>query len=139
MLLRTTLPEPVVVDRFHTDASPAALFGKLPDERNRFLFDSAGGPEDITRWSVFGTRPFLVARAYGTSVTITGEGGTTRRQMNPFDLVDELLEQFHMEPVAGLPPFCGGLTGYIAYDAGRCLERLPNTARTELPLPDLYL
>jgi para-aminobenzoate synthetase component I len=138
-LPQTTLPVPVIVDRFHTAASPAVLFGKLPAEQNRFLLDSAGGPADIARWSLFGTQPFLVVKVRGTDCEITSDRGTTRCQMNPFDLVDELLEEFRMEPVAGMPPFCGGLAGYIAYDAGRCLERLPSTARTELPVPDLYL
>ena len=45
-------------------------------------------------------------------------------------------------PSAGkdrLPPFRGGLMGYLGYDLGRRLERLPSIAAADLPLPDLRL
>ncbi len=40
---------------------------------------------------------------------------------------------------AGLPPFAGGLVGYLGYDLGRRLERLPSLAAADQPLPDLHL
>ena len=40
---------------------------------------------------------------------------------------------------AGTPPFAGGLVGYLAYDLGRRLERLPGVARVDQHLPLLRL
>ena len=40
---------------------------------------------------------------------------------------------------AGTPPFSGGLVGYLAYDLGRRLERLPGLARVDQHLPLLRL
>lgn len=37
------------------------------------------------------------------------------------------------------PPFRGGLAGYLAYDLGRRLERIPSLAAADQPLPDLRL
>ncbi len=34
-------------------------------------------------------------------------------------------------------PFTGGLVGYFGYETGRAVELLPDTARDDLPLPDL--
>ncbi|HEX6644927.1 MAG TPA: aminodeoxychorismate synthase component I [Gemmatimonadales bacterium] len=42
-------------------------------------------------------------------------------------------------PVPGLPPFQGGLAGYIGYEYGRVLERLPAPRSDDVPLPDLRL
>ena len=38
-----------------------------------------------------------------------------------------------------LPPFAGGLVGYLGYDVGRRLERLPSTAAADQDLPELRL
>jgi para-aminobenzoate synthetase component 1 len=40
---------------------------------------------------------------------------------------------------AKLPPFAGGLVGFLAYDLGRRLERLPEMARRDQDLPELRL
>ncbi len=37
----------------------------------------------------------------------------------------------------GLPPFQGGAIGYLAYELGRQLERLPARAVDDLNLPDM--
>ena len=39
----------------------------------------------------------------------------------------------------GLPPFQGGAAGYLAYDWGRVLERLPESRYDDLALPDAVL
>ncbi len=38
-----------------------------------------------------------------------------------------------------LPPFFGGLIGYLSYDLGRRLERVPSIAAADQPLPELRL
>jgi para-aminobenzoate synthetase component 1 len=43
------------------------------------------------------------------------------------------------EPLPDLPPFQGGAAGYLAYDWGRVLERLPPSRYDDLPLPDAVL
>ncbi len=47
----------------------------------------------------------------------------------------------HGPGVAGrdLPPFTGGLVGFVGYDVGRELERLPSIALDDQPLPPLSL
>ena len=42
-------------------------------------------------------------------------------------------------PVAGLPPFQGGAAGYVGYDWGLTLERLPSPRYDDLGLPDLVI
>ena len=42
-------------------------------------------------------------------------------------------------PPRSLPPFTGGLVGYLGYDLGRRFERLPSTAHVDQHLPVLRL
>src|SRR5256886_12943025 len=42
-------------------------------------------------------------------------------------------------PVADLPPFQGGAAGYVGYDWGAALERVPRARYDDLAVPDLLL
>src|SRR5262245_21943619 len=53
--------------------------------------------------------------------------------------VRQLLAPHRAEPVDGLPPFQGGAAGYITYDWGLTLERLPAPRYDDLALPDVVL
>jgi para-aminobenzoate synthetase component 1 len=43
------------------------------------------------------------------------------------------------EPIPDLPPFQGGAVGYIGYDYGARLERLPSARYDDLGIPDIVL
>ncbi|HEU5050678.1 MAG TPA: aminodeoxychorismate synthase component I [Gemmatimonadales bacterium] len=49
------------------------------------------------------------------------------------------LEPFRGERDPALPPFQGGLAGFIGYDYGRVLERLPAPRVDDLDVPDVWL
>jgi para-aminobenzoate synthetase component 1 len=69
---------------------------------------------------------------------------------DPFAEARPILARMAGEPVAGgepgrdaarpgVPPFGGGLVGFIGYDLGRRFERLPSIARVDQHLPALRL
>jgi para-aminobenzoate synthetase component 1 len=60
---------------------------------------------------------------------------------DPFANARRLLARVTSDPVAlaGAPPFLGGLAGFLGYDLGRRLERLPSIARADQELPPLRL
>jgi para-aminobenzoate synthetase component 1 len=55
------------------------------------------------------------------------------------DRVETLLEPFRTSPLADVPPFQGGAAGYIGYDWGAALERVPRARCDDLAAPDLLL
>ena len=158
--------EAVIVSRFPLVAGAADLFAPLADEPGAFLLESGGGPAELCAWSFLGHSPCLTFTARGRELALTGPaaalpwatgataapaatgataapgapvGSLRRWQGDPFVAVDSLLTTCRSEALPGLPPLCGGLVGYFAYDAGRCIERLPATARADLDLPDVWL
>jgi para-aminobenzoate synthetase component 1 len=60
-------------------------------------------------------------------------------QGNALDAVRRLLAPHRTAPVAGLPPFQGGAAGYIGYDFGGVLERVPAPRHDDLAIPDVML
>src|SRR3989441_12917258 len=50
-----------------------------------------------------------------------------------------LLAPHQVEPVPELPPFQGGAAGYIGYDWGAMLERIPRPRYDDLAIPHVVL
>ena len=60
---------------------------------------------------------------------------------DPFATARRVLARLAVDPIEipGAPPFDGGLVGYLGYDLGRRLERLPSIALAAQELPLLRL
>ena len=58
---------------------------------------------------------------------------------DPLSAARQLLAPFAAAPVPGLPPFQGGAAGYLGYDWGAMLERVPRAAYDDLAIPDVLL
>jgi para-aminobenzoate synthetase component 1 len=107
---------------------PLDALRALAGRPHAFLLHSAmPGPQ--ARWSFFGAEPFEVLRG--------GEWSEAAERWRA--LADRASAAGAGERQAGLPPLTGGAVGYLAYDLGRCFERLPAIARDDLGLPDLVL
>ncbi len=118
---------------------PGPLFACLNPQPHETLLLS-GGDHLLSRHSFFGLDPFLVMRASGKRVHLEilpdGEGETVFS--DPFDVLRSILERYRQEPRPGLPPFWSGGVGYLSYEMGRHLERLPSTTVDDLGLPECY-
>jgi para-aminobenzoate synthetase component 1 len=107
----------------------------------RLLLDSAARGTRLGRYSFLMADPFAVVRAKGTRTEYVAVASNTVRMVGA-DVLTEvrtLLGPHATKPVAGLPPFQGGVAGYLAYDWGRTLERLPASRYDDLALPDVVL
>jgi anthranilate synthase component I len=106
---------------------------------NAFLLESVEGGEKVGRYTFLGVRPYMVLRARGNHITL--EKGRTRQQLegNPFKVLDHLLHEHKPAHLPGLPPFTAGAVGFFSHDAVRQLEKLPQTAKDDLKLPDCVL
>ena len=96
-----------------------------------FLFESVEGGEREGRYSFLGRNPFLVFRATDETVHASGDdAGVVKITGPPLDRLRETLSAFRSPAREGLPPFLSGAVGYLAYDAVRWLERLPDRGRS---------
>ncbi len=109
-------------------------------ERECFLLESVEGGEQVGRYTFIGVSPFKRIVARGRKITISeGRKKTTTLEGDVFDILRDALSGHKPARLAGLPPFTAGAVGYFAYDAVRLIERLPETAKNELGIPDACL
>lgn len=120
--------------------TPVSAFEAIAGEGYAFLLESVEGGERLARYSFLGTDPFLVLRGKGATVTITEGRRNHTSVLAPGDdlltVLKDLMGRYHLVPVEGLPRFCGGAVGYLAYDMVRFFERLPETAVDDLDIDD---
>jgi para-aminobenzoate synthetase component I len=114
-----------LVEELTPAPDPAQCCEQLAGLPYRLFLDSAATATRLGRYSFLTADPVDVIERKGSSRTL--------------DEVRERLAPFRVEPIAGLPPFQGGAAGYIAYDWGLTLERLPAPAYDDLALPDIVL
>ena len=112
------------------------LLGGLP---YRLFLDSAAKGTRLGRYSFLTADPVAVVRSKGarTECLDRPDGSWRVVSGDALDAVRSLLAPHAAEPVPGLPPFQGGAAGYLAYDWGRVLERLPAPRHDDLALPDV--
>ncbi len=103
------------------------------------FLDSATHPDQVGRHSFLAADPATVVRSKGALTQQLGGGCWTRVAADPVTHVGALLEPFAAEPVAGIPPFQGGAAGYVGYDWGAQLERVPRTRYDDVAIPDVML
>ena len=107
----------------------------------RLFLDSASTASRFGRYSFLTADPVAIVRSRGAEVECLDLRTGARRESSgdPLVALRELVMPYAAEPVSGLPPFQGGAAGYVAYDWGLTLERLPAPRYDDLGLPDLVL
>ena len=125
--------------------TPVGLYRKLADERpGTFLLESAENGRTWSRYS------FIGVRSAATLTTRDGQAhwlGTPPVGMptggDPLAALRATVEALHtprdLIEGEGLPPFTGGMVGYLGYDIVRRLEKVGEQTENDLRLPELTM
>ena len=122
---------------FDTETAVTA-YRKLAEPPFGFLLESVVGGEQWARYSFLGSRPKEAWRLTGEKVAVweAGNGWRDVETEDPLADLDRRLRARVPAQVSGLPRFWGGAVGFFAYDVVRRIERLPDTPKDGLDLPD---
>ena len=129
-----------IVEELLPPPDPVAACERLAPLPYRLFLDSAAVSERSGRYSFLTADPSLVLRGRGQVTKEIGLGGEVRaRHGHALANARELLARYAAPHAAELPPFQGGFAGYIGYEHGRVLERVPAPRNDDLTLPDAML
>ena len=120
--------------------TPVSAFQKLNVADHGFLLESVTGGERVGRYSFLAGEPTAILRVCRQQVEI--RRGTHVKQYDtadPLREIQDFIAHTHPATVPGLGGFTGGLVGYLAYDAVRYIEDLPDAPDDNLGLPDIYM
>src|SRR2546430_1448941 len=103
------------------------------------FLDSASDPAQLGHYSFLAADPATAVRSKGLLTQQLVEGSWIRVVADPLGHVGALVASHAAAPVAGLPPFQGGAAGYVGYDWGMMLERVPRPRYDDFQVPDVLL
>ncbi|MDD5094029.1 MAG: anthranilate synthase component I [Dehalococcoidia bacterium] len=119
--------------------TPVSVFLKLGQEPPTFLLESVEQGENLGRYSFMGLGHSMVLESRGNQAIIRNGAKDQKidlKSRDPLHLIQEILGRRQAVKIPGLPPFCGGAVGYLAYDIVNFFEELPRCSQDELGLPD---
>ncbi len=135
-----------LVDNLGPTGDPIDVVARFIDLPYLLFLDSATGTSlandghQLGRYSFLTADPPRIVRSKGRTTEVGGPGiPWDRREADPLVAVRELLAPFAADAVSGLPPFQGGAAGYLGYDYGAVLERLPAARFDDLAIHDVVL
>lgn len=126
---------------FADSETPMGLYRKLSGGPGSFLLESA---DQAGKWSRYS---FIGAASHGVLTESEGHAqwdslGMTASEAfggpipeNTLDALEALDLRWASDALPAIPPFSGGLVGYIGWDAVRELEHLPEPPRSVHPVP----
>jgi len=124
--------------------TPVSAFAKLvgvgTGDAPGFLLESVEHGQRWGRFTFLGRDPALRLVVRGREVTFDGEvpDGIPADQ-GALAAVEALLARYRAPHIDDLPPFHGGIVGYLGYDVVREIERLPDVPHDTAGLPDAAL
>ena len=119
--------------------TPISAVLKFSGEENVFLLESAEAAERFGRYSFLGFDPKrTLSYREGLYTVVDADGVREVPARDPFRGLAEIMGRKTVAPLPNLPAFVGGAVGYLAYDAVRYLERLPDAPPDDLNVPEAY-
>ncbi len=123
-----------------TPVSILSLFAESSPDL--FLLESAEGGEHWGRYSFLGIAAHANITVFSRDVVV--RRGIEEQRIphgnDPFTVLRAIIAPYTLAPMPGLPPFCGGLVGYFAYESIHFIEpRVPNTLPPDAPMAEFII
>ena len=112
------------------------LIDNLLIEKNSFIFESVEKGEIKGRYTIFGKEPDKVWEFNNNNCYIYKKNKKIKIKGRPKENIDRIIEKFNFSIPKELPPVSSILAGYFSYDIIRYIEKIPNSCKDDLKIPD---
>ena len=114
------------------------LFKFLLAEKNSFIFESV--EKGIKgRYTIIGLNPDKIWDVNKDIILINSLGKKTKIKTNPLIYINKLIRNFKIKIPYQLPKMSSMLVGYFSYDIIRYIEKIPDSCKDDLRIPDIRL
>lgn len=125
-------------EEIKTNRTAEEIFRLFRDESHAIFLDSALRDETLGQYSVILFDPFLVFSAKGGNIEIVKNGCQSQHTGDALRLLQNLLKQYAVVNTPdAFPCEHGCAAGFVSYDFGSVLEKLPERAIEEMDIPHL--
>ena len=108
-------------------------------EKNSFIFESVEKGVIKGRYTIFGKNPDKIWEFNNNNSYLIHKNSKKKIKGKPKDVIENIIENFKFKTPSNLPPICSLISGYFSYDSIRYIEKIPNTCKDDLKIPDVRL
>ena len=108
-------------------------------EKNSFVFESVEKGIIKGRYTIFGKNPDKIWEFNNDVSYLVGKKLKKKIKGKPKKVIENIIENFKFKTPSNLPPICSLISGYFSYDSIRYIEKIPNSCKDDLKLPDVRL
>src|SRR6056297_3413759 len=127
----------MIVKKIKTELTPFQVFRVFSNDDQPVILDSGEGYENLGKYSIIASNPFLRFRSKNNKVIVDGETNLNGNS-NPLEILKGYLNEYKIKYHSDLP-FIGGALGHFSYDLCHHFEELPRTAVDDLDVYDINL
>ena len=129
---------------FHTINSDGVketenLINNFLIEMNSFIFESVEKGKIKGRYTILGKNPDYIWEFQGNKCKQIFNNKIKIINNSPKKFIDQIIENFKFDIPKELPNISSIISGYFSYDIIRYIERIPNTCKEDLNIPDVRL
>lgn len=119
--------------------SAQSLFNYIADMPWAILLESASESHPDSRFDILSANPLVKLITKGHETKIETADKTVISHENPFQLIKRAQEEIlgPLNSISSPLPFLGGALGYMSYDLGRWVEKIPEKASHDIDIPDM--
>ena len=115
------------------------LIDNFLEEKNSFIFESVEKGKIKGRYTIFGKDPDKIWEFNNNNSYIVRKNKKIKLKEKPESLIEKIIEDFKFETPKNLPKICSLISGYFSYDSIRYIEKIPNSCKDDIMLPDVRL
>tara|TARA_Y100001980_G_C14542958_1_gene321521 strand:+ start:536 stop:1996 length:1461 start_codon:yes stop_codon:yes gene_type:complete len=115
------------------------LINNFLSEKNSFIFESVEKGKIKGRYTIFGRNPDKIWEFNNDKSYLIKNNKKIRLKDKPKKLIEKLIESFNFKTPSNLPPISSLISGYFSYETIKYLEKIPNSCKDDLKLPDVRL
>ena len=108
-------------------------------EKKSFIFESVEKGKIKGRYTIFGKNPDKIWEFNNKNSYLIKNKKKIKLKDKPDQLIEKIIEEFKFETPKKLPKICSLISGYFSYDSIRYVEKIPNSCKNDLNLPDVRL
>ena len=108
-------------------------------EKNSFIFESVEKGKIRGRYTIFGKNPSAIWEFNGQKCIKISNNKIKIINGSPKENIEKIIEEFKFKLPRKLPPISSLISGYFSYDIIRYIEKIPNTCKDDLKIPDVRL
>ncbi|MGL5354834.1 MAG: anthranilate synthase component I family protein, partial [Clostridium sp.] len=115
-----------------TSLNPLEIYNIFKNEKDTIFLDSSKEDEKLSKYSFIGLNPFRSFYSLGNKSYVNGK----EKLGNPFNVLENLIKEYEIKFESDIP-LISGCIGYMSYDTGRILEKIPITSVEDFEIPDM--